>query len=344
MKKLSKFGIFFDVDGVLRKGLRPIKGAKESIINLRKRDIPMNIITNGGGDLEKDRAEGLNKLLNINENEYKIKEKELIMSHTPFKKFLPSHKDKLIYVSGYTNKIIDIMNSYGFSKFITNNEYFQLYQHSFPLHLQNSSIEEQESTRRIVEERLGISLPRNKYNQFEPFLKIDTIFLMCDIDIWEKNVQAIVDILISSDGIVGNVDLSSKQYVDLILSSNDLHYKDDFRLNRIASGGFYSSLETLFKRIYKKDIQYTIIGKPSHIIFDYAKDNINSYHPCDRFYMIGDNPEVDIKGANNSGINSVLVRTGVYNKNHNCVENPASMIADDVNEAIEMIIKKEELI
>jgi len=50
------------------------------------------------------------------------------------------------------------------------------------------------------------------------------------------------------------------------------------------------------------------------------------------FYMIGDNPESDIAGANGVGWTSILVRTGVYkddlptSKNNNDTRHPAKHV------------------
>jgi ribonucleotide monophosphatase NagD (HAD superfamily) len=57
--------------------------------------------------------------------------------------------------------------------------------------------------------------------------------------------------------------------------------------------------------------------------------------------MIGDNPPVDIKGANDSGFVSVLVRTGVFNEGENDLENPAKYVVNDVNDAVDLILRLE---
>lgn len=60
--------------------------------------------------------------------------------------------------------------------------------------------------------------------------------------------------------------------------------------------------------------------------------------------MIGDNPPVDIKGANDAGFNSILVRTGVFQGGENDIENPAKYVVKDVNEAVNLICDKERLV
>jgi ribonucleotide monophosphatase NagD (HAD superfamily) len=61
------------------------------------------------------------------------------------------------------------------------------------------------------------------------------------------------------------------------------------------------------------------------------------------FYMIGDNPEVDIKGANDSGFLSMLVRTGVFQGglNNNDPNHPAKFVAKDSKDAVDLICSME---
>lgn len=60
--------------------------------------------------------------------------------------------------------------------------------------------------------------------------------------------------------------------------------------------------------------------------------------------MIGDNPSVDIKGANESGFVSVLVKTGVFQGKENDLENPAKYVVHSVTEAVDLILRLENLI
>lgn len=53
--------------------------------------------------------------------------------------------------------------------------------------------------------------------------------------------------------------------------------------------------------------------------------------------MVGDNPEVDVRGANNAGKpwRSVLVRTGVFSGSGNYETCPADIVVDHVADAVE---------
>jgi len=60
--------------------------------------------------------------------------------------------------------------------------------------------------------------------------------------------------------------------------------------------------------------------------------------------MIGDNPPSDIKGANKAGDEwfSILVRTGIF-KGDNDSQYPANFVCDNVGQAIDFILKRENL-
>ncbi len=55
------------------------------------------------------------------------------------------------------------------------------------------------------------------------------------------------------------------------------------------------------------------------------------------FYMIGDNPQSDIKGGNNAGWITILVKTGIYQGEGNDKQNPAKYLVNDFKEAIDLI-------
>jgi len=57
--------------------------------------------------------------------------------------------------------------------------------------------------------------------------------------------------------------------------------------------------------------------------------------------MIGDNPEGDIEGANRKGWESILVRTGLWDGHGNHDKHPAKHVVQDMQEAIELIARRE---
>lgn len=59
--------------------------------------------------------------------------------------------------------------------------------------------------------------------------------------------------------------------------------------------------------------------------------------------MIGDNPHSDIKGANEIGWISILVRTGVFSGLHNDTVDPAKYVVNDFHDAIKLIFQLENI-
>ena len=89
-----------------------------------------------------------------------------------------------------------------------------------------------------------------------------------------------------------------------------------------------------------ESLEYTMYGKPERLTFDYAESLFKQKAEAEgveisNYYMIGDNPEGDIEGANRKGWNSILVRTGLYEeKEGNHPDYPATHVVEDMNEAL----------
>ncbi|CAF4647889.1 unnamed protein product, partial [Rotaria sp. Silwood2] len=76
-------------------------------------------------------------------------------------------------------------------------------------------------------------------------------------------------------------------------------------LPRFGHGAFLTCLETLYKSISGYDLKYTaFVGKPFEISYQYAETIANQIAlandqpKIEKVYFIGDNPDVDIVGAN----------------------------------------------
>lgn len=55
------------------------------------------------------------------------------------------------------------------------------------------------------------------------------------------------------------------------------------------------------------------------------------------FFMVGDNPRADIKGASTAGWASFLTRTGIHQNKQNDPDNPATVVVNDFAEAVDML-------
>lgn len=177
-------------------------------------------------------------------------------------------------------------------------------------------------------------------------LKIDAILVFNDPRDWALDIQVITDLLLSRDGIIGTYsdknnrdDLPNRGYQQdgqpkLYFSNPDLLWAAAYHQPRLGQGGFAAALEGVWTALTGgpaagAELQKTMIGKPHQLTYEFAEKRLMeqrhdsfkngaSLTPLKSVYMIGDNPESDIRGANSynspCGVswNSVLVRSGVY--------------------------------
>ena len=152
---------------------------------------------------------------------------------------------------------------------------------------------------------------------------------------------------------------------------NDLIWSNSFPHPRWGQGAFRTTLEALYTSLTEdpEPLNITQFGKPSTATFTYAEnvlmDYLSKWHGATReplvgglplaprrVYMFGDNPEsgitqrkevnVDIRGANEFGWYSVLVRTGNFKGEGNSDKFPAKRVFDDVEKAVKWILRHEE--
>lgn len=87
-------------------------------------------------------------------------------------------------------------------------------------------------------------------------------------------------------------------------------------------------------------LKQTLFGKPEITSFRYAETLIDGQHEdVERIYMVGDNPNTDIKGANAAGgrWKPILTLTGMHVGPANDTQNPAYHVAEDVGAALEFM-------
>ncbi|KAJ6311604.1 hypothetical protein OIU77_013374 [Salix suchowensis] len=110
-----------------------------------------------------------------------------------------------------------------------------------------------------------------------------------------------------------------------------------FPSNRLGTGAFRIALESVFNRIHYNPLDHLIIVIISKEPGDSGSQSFKT------LYMIGDNPSVDVKGAQQAGHPwfSILTRTGVFRGKHNHAEFPADLVVDTVEEAVDYILGRE---
>ncbi|KAI1809893.1 HAD-superfamily subfamily IIA hydrolase [Poronia punctata] len=164
---------------------------------------------------------------------------------------------------------------------------------------------------------------------------------------------------------------------DLYFSNHDLFWSATYHLPRFGQGAFQAALAGIWRQITndKAELKRTTIGKPYSRTYSYAERVLGQWRagllkdqgdaadapetetetetetepaPLARVYMVGDNPESDIQGANDyispqgTEWNSVLVRTGVWNEERDGEpRHKPDAIVPDVMSAVEWALKRE---
>ncbi|KRX00058.1 HAD-like domain [Pseudocohnilembus persalinus] len=359
-KKLPQVpGVIIDIDGVLIKGKEGIQRSREGLELLSKtfnelngqkfgvenrQKIQFTTLTNCGGNLEKNHAEIINQKMGIEREEFRIKAEETILNFTPLRAKISEFVEagKLICVGGSLN-YLDIVEDMGIQLYIT----FEEFAYCFPFVLAHPNYEPEvvEATRKRVAERLGLG---EDYD-WRKTLQVHGMFLLYEPECQEICIQVIMDLCTTEDGRISEVYPfeKPKEHIPLYIVNNDLVYKDAMPLPRLAFGSFNLALQTCAKKLHNMDLNITFYGKPQPVAFEYATEHIrnkNKEVEISNFYMIGDNPQSDIKGANEAGIISILVKTGVYQGEEPPTDIVPKYFVNDFYDAIQLIMKLEGII
>ncbi|CAF1119792.1 unnamed protein product [Didymodactylos carnosus] len=356
---ITRFACFFDIDGVIMKGTNVITKAKLAIQTLVQRRIPVIFVSNTCM-LENEKARQLSLLLGVT-----IYPEQIVLSQTAMRCLTSFHsKHVLISGQGDYEKIARLI---GFKNLTTVEKVCE----SFP------ELDMVDHTHRV---QLNELIKTQGLVRDESFRPIDAIVLFGEPTNWESSLQVITDLLLTN----GNPSMLPEKipspHIPIIACNKDLVFKASADLPRFGHGAFLTCLEALYKNLTQNELQYTaFVGKPFEITFQYAEMMANTLSLAsgqgliEKIYFIGDNPDVDILGANlynehlklkRSGMNrtydlldydllsakeceSILVCTGVYNdtkKNidvKNILKRP-NVIEDDVSGAVSYILAKEE--
>ncbi|EZF30826.1 TIGR01456 family HAD hydrolase [Trichophyton interdigitale MR816] len=336
--EVPNFAFAFDIDGVLLRASRPLPGASQSLSLLQKQRIPFILLTNGGGMSEQERIAQLSDRLGV-----PLDPELIIQSHTPYTQLVRGKHDQeplenktVLVVGGDGDKCRDVAKQYGFKSMLTPGDIFMAHPSIWPFSSAFSNYYE------------GITQPlTNSIDPIDPSkgLKVDAILVFNDPRDWALDIQIIIDLLLSREGIVGTIsdknnrdDLPNRGYQQdgqpaLYFSNPDLLWAAGYHQPRLGQGGFCAALEGVWSAMTGGSesgvaLLKTMIGKPHKLTYDFAEQRLielRSKHfqtdapaPLETIYMIGDNPESDIRGAH-SYISStdvnwvpVLVKSGVY--------------------------------
>jgi len=323
----QKIAFCLDIDGVLFRGEKVIPEAIRAMqILYQDRNIPLVplcFLTNSGGQTEHQKAKQLSEKLLVN-----VTEDQVVLSHTPFKKIIQTTRyngPSLIIGRGETEAVA---RKYGLEHVVKSKDLASRDPTCVPfLSLSDG----------ILPSKLNEK--RSYGTDYDP---IGSIFVFTDPagPEWYIDLQVSLDLL-TSEGVFDGTCQGS--HIPMVYASHsDLLWKNEFPLPRLGLGSFMLCLEQLYKQITGETLSYQTFGKPRSEVYAIAADKLRNQadtlwgtRDISNIYAVGDNPAVDVKGANSQGKpwTSVLVRTGVF-QGINCHTNKADISVDNVLDAI----------
>lgn len=298
-RHLSSYAIAFDVDGVLLKGNEVVPGATRVLESLRDGGIPHVFMTNGGGSTEFAKAEAMSEKLRVD-----IDPKQVILGHTPMRGLRKQYSSRHVLVVGKNyDRLLPILSSYGFVDVTTTEQY----------HLNDPKAY---GDLPVSDEQRGDSTNR----------EIDLVCVMNDPLLWGRDLQVIMDVIEQSG-----------HTVPVHNACADLQYASDYPMPRLGNGAFRHAFDALYSAVHGGGAyaNQTLYGKPNSISYAFTEQVISEIQaenghsaPVEAIYMVGDNPDTDILGANSAGGSwkSVLTRSGIFKGG----DHDADILVDDV--------------
>ncbi|KZO93046.1 HAD hydrolase [Calocera viscosa TUFC12733] len=313
----SPFAFCFDIDGVLLHGHQAIPCAKKALRmvegeNSRGLKIPYILLTNGGGKTESERASELTSVLGV-----EITEHNLIQAHTILKTAAPRYGDEPVLVlGGEVDKCRKIAEGYGYKHAYLPIDYLAADPRIWPFY-------------KLTEEERAAVKPN------PPHPKLVLVFH--DPRNWALEIQLLCDLLVHPN----------EPPPKLVFCNPDILWRSDFPAPRFGQGAFKAALSAVYHTRTSKSLDHVQLGKPTGTTYKFAEGllmqraGIQAGKEMPRVYMVGDNPESDIAGANAYGWDSILVGTGVYDSNEGPPTYFPSRMLNNVEQAVEWVIDRE---
>lgn len=358
----NDIGFVFDIDGVLLRGKKPIPSARAALDLLNDHSIPYIFLTNGGGIPEQERINFMSSSLDL-----PLSPLQLVQSHTPMKALAHRHAyDRVLVVGGPGDKARECARNYGFQDVIMP---MDIVKHDPSVAPHHRYTPEQLETLALSSEQLNIEKP------------IEAVLVFNDPRDMGTDIQVVMDLLNSENGVLGTKRRVSKlknresPAIPIIFSNNDFLWANDYQLPRFGQGAFRITVESLYREMNilkpSENLESIIMGKPfkiqydfaHHVLIDWRQKLIDhdfmsqeqvlptlgaepSSSPFNHIYMVGDNPESDIKGANDHGWESILLRTGVYKDEdwNEIIAKPTAGVYDNVLESVQSVLRKHRII
>ncbi|KAL8416781.1 hypothetical protein RB596_007073 [Gaeumannomyces avenae] len=292
-----------------------------------------------------------------------------VQSHTPFQELAQGHdslRDKTIFVTGSNAaKSREIAERYGFKNVVIPADILMAQPTVWPF----------EPLMESVYAATARPLPKPIYGSpgatsDAEALKVDAMFVFNDPRDWALDIQLIMDLLLSRQGYLGTYSATNGTrwqgdgQPTLYFSNKDLFWSSKYHLPRFGQGAFQAAVAGVWDQVTgggeAARLRRTVIGKPFAETYAYAERVLSKHREEVRrragrggraglssVYMIGDNPESDIAGANEfkseEGADwcSVLVRTGVWHPDRGEMKHQPRVIVDDVAAAVRWALQRE---
>ncbi|KAI7387403.1 HAD-superfamily hydrolase [Hortaea werneckii] len=353
---IPDFAFAFDIDGVLLRSSTPLPNAAATLKSLQAANIPFILLTNGGGKSETERVNNLSQQLGVD-----LDVGMFVQSHTPFGDMSKDYKGKTVMIVGgdYDKCARVAKDDYGFDSVVTPADIVTAHPEIWPFAKVFRDYYSQFAK--------PLPLPINPSN-LASSLKIDAIFVYNDPRDWGLDAAIIIDLLLSQQGYLGTLSrkngdtsLPNRGYQTdgqppLFYSNPDLWWAASYHLPRLGQGGFREAFLGLWNAVTDSaDLDCRVFGKPYQPTYEFAENRLRMHRkqlfgqvglndPLRKVYMVGDNPESDIAGANGysspqgSEWKSLLVRTGVYQEGTEPAHKPTAIV-DGVQEAVQWAIE-----
>jgi len=296
----------FDVDGVLMNGGQVISQATRVLSELRDKNIPFVLLTNGGGHLESDKARDLSAKLGVD-----LSPEQVILAHTPLREVSPLYAHTPVLVVGKRyEKLKKILESYGCQHVISTEEYHMREPHSYP--------------------DLQVTFASGDI----PL--IGAVFCLIDPLYWGRDIQIVSDVIRNSSAPVPIYNSCA----DLEYATDHTHP----RFGAGAFGHALVGLCGLVHDPSRFHV--VPYGKPHPATFQYAQRVLEKLaeqqqQRIEAIYMVGDNLLTDIAGANRIGgvWRSLLTQTGLYQRGPHA----ATALVPHVGDALDYALAQHKL-
>lgn len=278
------FGIMFDIDGVLARGTNPLQAAIDAFKVLTDDEgqlrVPVAFVTNAC-NRSTDKAAQIQGWLGI-----EVTPDMVVHSPTPLMIMEEYHNKHVLLVG--QGPVRDVAKELGFKNYCLLDDVCDAY----PL----LDMVNHENRKAVAQGYIEKEFP-----------KVEAIILLGEPVKWESNLQVLTDLLLTSGKPDHSLNTQATiEQVPVIACNMDLTFMHKASMPRFGHGAFLVCLEALYKKITGTELKYTkLVGKPCEIQFRYGEHILNKVRdkmgwttPLRKLYFVGDNPNVDVMGAN----------------------------------------------